>query len=262
MGPRSRHRKVSPAAADVVAHVLGGTEVWVHGTPIERWASQRSLAILRYLLVDPTRAVHKDELMALLWPHSSKRSARNNLNVAIYGLRRSLDAGGEGTYVVHRAGTYAFSPQISVVSDLGRFDTAVRRGHAAWHIGDTADAQDAYEQALAQHGGPVFADDHEFDWHSEQRRSVADQVATARERLAEFAFADGNHTRAIELGRQLVTDDPCRETAHQILMRVYFETRQFQLVARQYADCIDALDTAGRHPAPETAGLFARLTRR
>ena len=98
-----------PVDSDIVARVLGGTRVWVRGAPIARWGTSRGLMILRYLLLQD-RPVPRDRLMDLLWPGSTPASARNNLNVAIYGLRRALEAGAPGPHVVFRDGAYRSRP--------------------------------------------------------------------------------------------------------------------------------------------------------
>ncbi|MDZ7631972.1 MAG: winged helix-turn-helix domain-containing protein [Gemmatimonadaceae bacterium] len=50
----------------------------------------RRLALLAVLAVERDRAVSRDQLMALLWPESDGRRARQSLSQAIYGLRRNL----------------------------------------------------------------------------------------------------------------------------------------------------------------------------
>ncbi len=75
--------------------MLGPFELAVEGTPVKRWTSLKGVSILKYLLLHGGRA-RREELMDLLWRGYRPQSARNNLNVAIYALRRDVEAAAGG----------------------------------------------------------------------------------------------------------------------------------------------------------------------
>jgi hypothetical protein len=149
-----------PVHTDIVARLLGGTNVWVRGTCIERWGTSRGLMIFRYLLLHD-RPVPRDHLMDMLWPGSTSASARNNLNVAVYGLRRALEAGAPGPYVLFRDGAYQLAPDRSVWLDVRMFGDACARGVRAQRDGRLAQAERLLRDAVTLYGGPLFADDTE-----------------------------------------------------------------------------------------------------
>ena len=76
------------ARPDVIVRVLGRLDVQVAGVPVASWGGQRTRTLFQYLLMR-RRPVHREVLMELLWPGHTYSSARNNLNVCVYGLRRA-----------------------------------------------------------------------------------------------------------------------------------------------------------------------------
>ena len=71
----------------------------------------------------------------------------------------------------------------------------------------------------------------------------------------------GELNASIEVGRELVSADPCRETGHQLLMRGYAALQQPQLVIRQYRYCADVLHRElSVEPGAATRELLEHLT--
>lgn len=245
---------------DLDVSALGGTDVWVRGVRVPRWRSARGTMVLRYLLLHRDRAVHREVLMELLWPGSSPQAARNNLNVAIYGLRRSLEDAGVGPFIIHRAGTYALDGSLSVRLDIDEFVDRARAARIEAAEGDDGDAISLVTQALDLYGGPLFADDPDGEWYSLTRRELADVHLDLLELDAELHLRTGIVPRCVDVCHESLRLDPCRESTHRLLMRAYVAEHRYHLVARQYADCVAALATElGVGPQPETTGLFSDL---
>lgn len=239
-----------PLDGDIVARVLGGTNVWVRGTPIRRWGTSRGVMILRYLLLQD-RPVPRDRLMGLLWPGSTSESARNNLNVAIYGLRRALEAGAPGPHVVFRDGAYQLAADRSLWLDVRMFIDACARGTVALRDGRLNEAERLLRDGVTLYGGPLFADDTEGEWYLPDRRMLVERYATALHDLASLRLDVGDAAECVELGRQVLRVEPCREVTHRLLMRAYARQSLRHLAVRQYRECVDTLERAldvGPHP--------------
>lgn len=246
-------------ATDIVARTLGGTQIWIRGTPIQRWGTRRGLMILRYLLWQG-RPAYRETLMDLLWPNSPPQSARNNLNVAIYGLRRTLEVGGSGPFIVHRDGAYQIAPGRTVWIDAHAFISVCAEADRAVVEQREHVAQRRLRDAIALYRGPLFADDMTGEWYLSDRQALVERYAGALHRLATLRHELGAVTESIELCRRVLEVEPCREVTHRLLMRAYARQRLYHLVARQYQDCVETLArTLDVSPHPDTTRIFRDL---
>ena len=200
--------------------------------------------------------------MDLLWPESSARAARNNLNVAIHGLRRSLEAGGKRPYVVFRDECYLLDPSLDVWIDVEEFAAARSSGHELRRASQIEAANECFEHAVGLYRGELFEDDAEGEWYLGRRRQVEEQFAEALELTAEHAYASMDFVACIDTCHRLLQVDPCRETTHRLLMHAYVAQNQHHLAARQYATCVSALlEHLDAAPQPETTATFVDLLR-
>lgn len=248
-----------PNAADLVARTLGRTEIWVRGVRIQHWSTRRGLMVLRYLLWHGG-PVPRDRLMHLLWPHSSERSARNNLNVAIYGLRRTLEAGGDGPYVTFGDGTYRIAPERTVWIDARAFSRACAHADDAVRAERPSVAEQQLRSAVALYRGPLFADDTSAEWYLLDRQALAEEYAGALHQLAALRYDADDSVECIDLCRQALRVEPCREVTYRLLMRAYARQRLYHLAARAYQDCVSTLGRVLEvGPHPDTTKTFEEL---
>jgi DNA-binding SARP family transcriptional activator len=231
-----------PSGFLIVARLLGPFEIAVRGTKIERWRSQRAASLLKYLLLNEGGPVRREILMAGLWPFSSASSARNNLNVAVYALRRTLDfADPEHPYIIYRDGVYLLNPGVRRWVDVPEFTASGRAGHRYFEAGDLREAITAYRQARRLYRGSLMEGDMSGEWFRDDEMRLQDQHHSILERLGLALLRQGEVGESIDVGRELLSADPCRESAHQLLMRAYAGLRQPHLVVRQYRLCVDIL---------------------
>lgn len=244
---------------DIVARTLGATEIWVRGSRIERWGTKRGLMILRYLLWHDA-PVQRETLMHLLWPDATHQSARNNLNVALYGLRRTLEAGGPGPFVVHRDGAYQLAPGCTVWTDARAFVDTCARAERAVEKGRPDMAERLLRSAVDLYGGPLFSDDATAEWYLPDRRALAELFVRALHALATLRFQADDAAESVELCRRALRVEPCCEVTHRLLMRSYARQGLHHLVARQYKDCVAALDRfLDVTPHSDTTRMFLEL---
>ena len=98
----------------------------VAGERVPRWNSLKARAVFQYLLVHQDRPTRRDVLMALQWPDHSHTSARNNLNVALYSLRNTLDGLGQDAQpILYRDGCYILNPDLTWWIDRNEFLSSV-----------------------------------------------------------------------------------------------------------------------------------------
>jgi DNA-binding SARP family transcriptional activator len=248
--------------ADIAASALGPLEVRVAGQRVPRWTSLKARAVFQYLLVHQDRPTRRDVLMALQWPDHSHNSARNNLNVALYSLRTTLDGLGQDAQpIVYRDGCYLLNPDLTWWVDRTEFLSAVDEARRARRAGRLKQVIGAYRKAVRLYRGPLFEDDGAGEWYLPEQRRLRDLYGQALEEVAEIHFERRELSEALHFGQLAVSNDPCSEAIHRLLMRCYASQHQQQLVSRQYRVCAAALhDELGVSPSGETTQLFRALT--
>jgi DNA-binding SARP family transcriptional activator len=258
---RQQHAPAAPAA-DVAALVLGPLELSVAGRRVPRWNSLKARAVFQYLLIHQDRPIRRDVLMDLQWPDHTRNSARNNLNVALYSLRNTLDGPAQGLQpVLYQDGCYSLNPALTWWIDRNEYFSALQHAESARRAGRPRQAIAAYEKAIDLYRGPLFEDDPAGEWFLPEQRHLEELYLQALEQLAAAYFELGELPEAVRCGQLAVGTDPCCEPAHRLLMRCFGSLHQQQLVSRQYRSCVASLhDELGVPPGEETVQLFHDLT--
>lgn len=250
-GPSEAGPTTSGAVLDV--RLLGEFEVRVDGVRVERWRGQKGPAVLRFLLSRPRRACTRDALIEEFWPDVAPEVARNRLQVAVSGLRRSLRGVTGCEVLAFVDGEYRIHPDVRVDLDVDRFDAAFRRAEA----GAGQPALDAYRDAIEIYRGDFAADAPFESWTLVPRESLRLSYVDALDRICRLHLAAGRLDEAITTGHRMLETDPCREDAHRMLMDCYRRLGRTHQVVRQYELCARVLRTRlDVDPDPATTRLY------
>jgi len=234
---------------------LGRLHVAADGRPLGSPVNRRARSVLKYLVLHRGRSTPRDVLMDLLWPDSPPPAARNNLNVAVHGLRRFLRGAGErGSHVLFADGGYLLNPDLDLWVDLTEFEEHLTAGRRRG--GDVRAAVRRLEAAEALYRGPLFEDDLYEDWTITPRQALEDRYVDALATLAGHYHALGEAHACIRVSRKVLAVQPMYEAAHRHLMHAYARLDQHHLALRQYRECVSVLRAELRvPPAPETTRL-------
>jgi DNA-binding SARP family transcriptional activator len=248
--------------ADVTALILGPLELSVAGRHVVRWNSLKARAVFQYLLIHRGRPVRRDVLMDLQWPNHTYTSARNNLNVALYSLRNTLDGPWQGLQpILYQDGCYVLNSELKWWIDRDEFLSALSKAHTVRSSDHPRKAIDHYQKAVEMYRGSLFEDDPTGDWYLVEQRHLNELYLQALESLGEIYFDLGESASAQQFAQLALARDPCCESVHRLLMRCYASEHKQQLVSRQYSICVNALrDELGVSPGAETIRLFHDLT--
>jgi DNA-binding SARP family transcriptional activator len=237
-------------------------EVRIAGEQVAAWGGQRAKTLFQYLLMH-RRPVHREVLMELLWPGYSYSSARNNLNVCVYGLRRVLDLTSAGArHILYRDGCYVLNRGLAWNIDRDYFVASAERSRRCEVDGTVDETIIMLERAVSVYGGPLFEGDPAADWFLPERTALEELFRQVLERLATLLADRGDLDGAQRALEKLLRDDGCRESAHRLLMTCYARRGQRDQVARQFQRCVARLDADLEiTPSVETVDLFHALTR-
>jgi DNA-binding SARP family transcriptional activator/TolB-like protein len=178
------------------------------GTPVDALLLQpKRLALLVYLALSSTETlVSRDALLALFWPESDERRAREALRQGLRFLRRTLGADA----LVTRGRSWVGVSREHVNCDVWQFD-------ALLEAGDLAGALELYGGELL--AGLEVRGALGFDqWLSERRRELARHAASAAWALTEAARDEGDLDAALAHGRRARELDPADEEGVRRLM--------------------------------------------
>jgi DNA-binding SARP family transcriptional activator len=79
--------------------LLGGFSVSVGDRAVEEgmWRLRKARTLLKLVALTPGHALHRDQVIEILWPDRDAAAAANNLRQALFLARRAIDScGGDG----------------------------------------------------------------------------------------------------------------------------------------------------------------------
>lgn len=215
--------------------LLGGFRVEVDGRMVgpDEWRGRRAADLVKLLGLSAGHQVHREQVLAHLWPTLSVEAGGANLRKAVHYARRAT---GTADVIVAAAGTLSLmTGRDDVWVDVDAFEDAARLA------GTRAEA----EAAALLYGGDLLPGDAYEDW-TEPRRSQL-----------RATYAD--LLRRAELWRDLLRLDPADESAHQGLMERSLADGNRVAVVRQFETLREALkDAYAVAPGEESVRLVER----
>lgn len=255
---------IESGVPSLAVYCLGLFRVYQNDQPIHAWPSNKGQAIFKYLLAHRDRPIAKEVLMELFWPEATSEAARNNLNVAIYGLRRALRQGyPEFSHVLFQNDAYLLNPALHIWIDAEEFTQQIRAGQRLMLRGELEQAIYADRAAEALYQGEFFEEDRYEDWILPLRQSLQDEYLTLLDRLSRHYLKQEAYDACILMCGKLLTIDSCRENAHRRLMRCYSRQGHHHMALRQYQLCVEALQRELEvAPDEATQALYAQIRQR
>src|SRR6266700_2734409 len=226
------------------------------GRAVSDWQRSSAKTLTKILAVHPGHALHREQVIDILWPGADAESALNSFGKALHAARRALEPElprrQDSSYLGLADAVLTLNTD-HVVVDMDQFEQlagdALRRGEAG-----------AYEAALAAYGGELLPEDRYENWCSERRGVLAEVRVRLLAGLAEVLEGRGAHNEAADRLREVLQQDPTREAVHRQLMRLYARMGTPDQAARQFRLCEAvlrrSLDLA---PQPETVLLYEEI---
>jgi len=255
LSPQDDRRTGRPGASELRVEMLGTFRARVDGRDVTEALVGRSRAVFQYLLL-AAGPVPRDVLIDVCWPEFDVERGRNNLNVAITGIRRAL---GSREVVRHSGGAYRIDPALDVWLDVDTFTELVQAAHRL-----DADHGDGvtglYRRAVALYRGELLPESRYCEWLEPRRRFLAHAHLDAVKRLAACCRTEGNLYEAAwaaQLG--LLVDDLDEELVESWLQTLADRraNRQLHAVLQTYSDRLE--EELGVAPSDRLLALAAGL---
>lgn len=240
--------------------LLGRFRAEIGGIPVDekRWTRRSAKSLVKLLALKPFHALHREQIMDLLWTEEPLETALNNLNKAIHAARRAFEPdlakGSHSRFILTEKNQIMLDSPGSLRVDLDEFE---RLANYALRNNDL----EAGQKALEMYRGDLLIEDIYEDWIYTRRESMRILFRKTASKVAALYAADNNHQASIEVLKKLVADDASDEYVHRLLMRFYAETGSKYQALKQFEQCRASLLSLGIEPEPETIRLEQAIKR-
>jgi DNA-binding SARP family transcriptional activator len=240
--------------------VLGGFSVERrnNGGAVSDWQRRSARTLTKLLATSSEHAFHREQIVELLWPGVEIDSALNSLAKALHALRHALEPDlpprGPSAYVRTKDSMVALAME-HVSIDADRFQ---RLADDALQSSDV----NLHERALSAYGGELLPEDRYADWCAGRRGFLAELRVRLLLDLADAYEACGSYGLAADRLREVLQEDPARESVHRRLIGLYVRMDMPDQAVRQFQLCESALRSElDLTPQPETLSLVRDLLR-
>jgi predicted ATPase/DNA-binding SARP family transcriptional activator len=240
--------------AGVRIHLLGGFEVTVADRPVaaDAWRLRKAKTLVKLLTLARGHRLHREALVAVLWPDRDGASATNNLHQALYVARRAL-AGTSGALCCLRDDVVLLSDGPMPWLDTDAFEAACRRAHQTR-------SPDDYRAAAELYRGDLLPEDRFEDWSEGPREALRERHLGLLAEYADVLSDRGEHTQAVDIASTVTAADPFHEGAHRTLMTALAASgRRYEALA-MFDRLREALaEEYAADPEPATRRLYRDL---
>jgi len=220
------------------------------------WPRRSAKTLTKLLAVHPGHALHREQIIDILWPGVDVDSALNSFGKALHAARHVLEPEllrRQDSAYLHLADAMLVLNTDHVLVDADQFEQLAGDAVGGGEIG-------AYQAALAAYGGELLPEDRYESWCAERRSVVEGLHVRLLLGLAEILERRGAYNEAADRLRDVLRQDPARESVHRQLMRLYARMGTPDQALRQFHICEDVLrrelDIA---PQPETLSLYDEI---
>jgi predicted ATPase/DNA-binding SARP family transcriptional activator/DNA-binding CsgD family transcriptional regulator len=215
----------------------------------EEWRLRKAAALVKLLALAPGHRLHREQVMDLLWPNSSRKAASNSLRRVLHAARRTLNPAAGSRYLVSGDESLILCPESDLWIDVDAFEEAAA---TARRSRDPV----AYRAATDLYAGELLPEDRYEEWAEERRGDLRRLHITLLVELAGLYEERGEYGPAIEALRSVFTEEPTNEEAHTGLMRLYALSGQPGQALSQYQRLRDTLsERLGAEPGAATRRL-------
>ncbi len=228
-GSSETNLSASPGTA-LRIQLLGGFRVWVGDRLVtdKEWRLRKVRSLLKLLALAPSRRLHREQILEILWPGLPTAAAANNLHYALHVARNVLapTTPRASRHLVLEGDEVTLSPGQPAWIDIREFEKAA---FSAQRSRQTAD----YEAALSLYTGDLLPQDRYEEWTHGRRETLRELHLTLLLQLARSCAERRETQKAIEALHSVISNEPLHEEAHRELMSLYARAGQRDRALRE-----------------------------
>ena len=228
--------------------------------PTVKWHRKQALTVLKYLVAQLDRPVHREILMEFLWPDDDQRRTWGRLKVIIHSLRQELRAAGLSEDVIETTNESYTLRREAVWVDSSVFELSVAEGKALQYQQQWDSALLRYKHARHLYKGDYLEEDVYADWCMVQREQLREIFLSLLAGMADCHGELGHYSEATQVCRTALVFDPGRESFYRALMQHLVHLDRADWAIAEYQKCQKFLKREfDMEPMPETERLFRQI---
>jgi DNA-binding SARP family transcriptional activator len=237
-----------------------GIAVGGRSLAVEKWQRKQAVTLLKYLVTQLGRAVHREALVECLWPEVDESHGGERLKVTVYFLRSQLRAAEMSEDILETVGKAYVLRHDKVWVDSQAFETLIAEGSELQSQHHWDRALHCYEQARRLYRGHYMEEDLYADWCAAERERLHELLLEMLARMSDCHAARGHYAEAAQVCRRALVHDPCRESFHYALMEHLVRLGCAERAIAQFHRCerVLALEL-GVKPMRETRRLYEQI---
>jgi DNA-binding SARP family transcriptional activator len=218
----------------------------------DAWRLRKAKTLVKLLALASGHRMHREELVAILWPDREGASAAHNLHQALYVARRAMGGASCGQFTLRDDIVLLSEGEVPWL-DTEAFDAACQLAQ------QTRDPKD-YRVAAELYRGDLLPEDRFEDWASGPREALRERRLGMLMEYAEVVSERGEHNRVVDLTGAVIAADPFHEGAQRILMAALAASgRRYEALAT-FDKLREALaEEYAADPEPATRRLYRDL---
>jgi PAS domain S-box-containing protein len=227
---------------------------------IEKWKRRQAVTLLKYLVTQLDRPVHRERILECLWPDVDEERGWGRLKVTMYYLRGQLRAAGLGDGAVRTVGDAYQLRRDAVWVDVEQFKRLLAEGRALESNGRGDEALGCYGAAESLYRGDYLEQDVFADWCAEERERLREVHMEMLTHKAECHARRGEYMEAVQVCRKGLVHDSCRESFHRAAMQYLVSLGRPDWAVAQFRHCQAVLAREfGVEPMPETQRVYRQI---
>ncbi len=220
----------------------------------EQWRSGKARNLFKILLTRRSYQISRQEATELLWPELDMDRAANNLNQAVYSLRRTLEPGLEkpsnSVYLRTEGSKLQLNYNLIGWVDLEEFKRLC-------HQAQQNSSLELYSQAAALYGGEFLPEDLYEDWSVGKREALRQEWTELLLKMAALHKEKGQEEKYQRCLQRVLESDFSHEESALKLMQSLSENgrrEESMQVYRQFASKLQS--RLNIEPLPSTQELY------
>ena len=213
--------------------IFGRLRVVSSRMTLSSFPTRHAEELLLFLLVHPQIPHSRERLIDLLWPDTSLKKGRARLSTTLWQLGKFFNsfAFSLDDFIQTTRTSVQFKPVVSYESDFQDFESWLKQARSLHTESDTY--QELLKMACEQYTGELGSGIYS-EWCLNWREKYARRFLRAQGELMAIHMQRLQWEDAIQIGRQILEENPLREDIHRSLMVCLAETGRHSQAIAQY----------------------------